>query len=153
MHHRIQTRNPIAASAYLPIVTACRLEGTRRYCTTAEGSLTETITRSDDATRTFAYAIDEQDVFPVDNIRGEMRVVAVPTGGSVLEWDVEFDAPDPEVAQRVEAGVRELYGHGAAGLERLALAETADWRRNAKPTSVPPPASAIAMLRCARPSR
>ena len=72
---RIRTGESV--DTWLPIITSCRVEGNKRYCTTEDGSLNETILRSDDQEKVFQYSIEEQNVFPVTGIVGTMRLEAI----------------------------------------------------------------------------
>lgn len=137
MKKEVKTVNEIAAPAdqvwanirtgkgvdtWLPVITACRVEGNRRYCEAGESKLEETIVSSDDATQTFVYSIEKQELLPVTNILGTMRVEANGQDRSVLYWDVEFDVADEATFLSVKQGIEELYAVGAQGLGQLALA-------------------------------
>ena len=137
MKKHITTTNPIPAPAaavwaqirtgggvdtWLPPITACRVEGNRRYCEAGEARLEETIESSDDATMTFKYSIQQQDLMPVSDIEGTMRVEAVDAGNSLLHWDVSFEVADEATFAMVKPGIEGLYTAGAAGLGQLAVA-------------------------------
>lgn len=137
MKKEVKTVNEIAAPAdqvwanirtgkgvdtWMPVITACRVEGNRRYCEAGESKLEETIVSSDDATQTFVYSIEKQELLPVTNILGTMRVEANGQDRSVLYWDVEFDVADEATFLSVKQGIEELYAVGAQGLGQLALA-------------------------------
>ncbi|MEL6275575.1 MAG: SRPBCC family protein [Bacteroidota bacterium] len=115
-----QLRTGEGVNKWLPIITACRVEGNRRYCETADGSLKETIISSDDATMTFRYSIEEQQLLPVTDIVGTMRVEAIDAQSCTLYWDVEFDIADEQMFPQVEGGIRQIYAAGAEGLGKLA---------------------------------
>ena len=106
---------------WFPPITACRVEGKRRYCEAGEARLEETIERSDDAARVFVYSIQQQNLMPVTDIVGEMRVEADGADHCRLHWDVTFEVADETTFAAVKAGTEQMYAAGAAGLERLAL--------------------------------
>ena len=138
MNKSITTKHPIAATAataeavwqllrdgsgvdaWLPIVTACRIDGDKRVCEVEGGQLDETILRSDDATRTFVYRIDAQPLFPATDITGTMRVEPAGPNACTLHWGVDLTLLDPEAWEQVRAGTEQLYAAGAQQLERLA---------------------------------
>lgn len=105
---------------WLPIITSCRVEGNKRYCTTAEGKLDETILKSDDQEKVFQYSISKQELFPVTDIVGTMRLEAVNDQQTQLHWDIEFDIEDESLFPGIKEGIEGLYAAGAAGLGQLA---------------------------------
>ena len=111
-----------AVDAWLPPITACRVEGNRRYCEAGAARLEETIEESDDETMTFRYSIQQQDLLPVSDIAGTMRVEAVDDQRSRLYWDVRFEVADEATFTQVEAATRQLYVAGAQGLVALTAA-------------------------------
>ncbi len=98
----------------------CRVEGSKRYCTTEGGTIEETILKSDDDEKVFQYVFDKQDVFPADNIKGTMKLEFVNTTQTNLLWDVEFDIQDESIFPELKKSIEELYLSGASGLEKLA---------------------------------
>ena len=137
MKKRIETTHDIAApaasgwahirtgeavDAWLPPITACRVEGNRRYCEAGAARLSETIESSDDDTMTFRYSIQEQNLLPVSDIAGTMRVEAIDTDRSRLHWDADFEVADEATFKQIEPSLYELYAAGAHGLGALALA-------------------------------
>ncbi len=137
MKKQIKTTHSIAAPAsaiwnqlrtgenvdkWFPPITACRVEGNRRYCEAGEASLKETIESSDDETMTFVYSIQEQNLMPVSNIKGSMQVEPVDDGNCLRHWNVEFDVADEPTFAMVKQGTEEMYVAGATGLEEMALA-------------------------------
>lgn len=137
MKKEVKTINEIAAPAdqvwanlrtgegvdtWLPVITACRVEGNRRYCEAGDGKLEETIVSSDDATMTFVYSIEKQELLPVMDILGTMRVEATGPETSKLYWDVAFEVADEAMFPGIKQGIEEIYASGAQGLGQLALA-------------------------------
>ena len=110
---------------WLPIVTACRVDGDRRTCETDGGTLHETIVRSDDHTRTFVYRIDEQALFPAEGITGTMRVEPAGESRCTLHWDVEMDLLDADAWQPLKTQTEQLYAASAQQLGALANAPAA----------------------------
>lgn len=110
-------------NTWLPIITTCRVEGNKRYCTTENGSLDETILKSDDQAKVFQYAIEKQDVFPVSDIKGTMRLEQISANETTLLWDVEFDIQDEAIFPEIKQGIEGIYAAGAAGLGQLANAQ------------------------------
>src|SRR3954470_24493688 len=63
------------------VIETCRVEGSgpgaRRYCTTKQGPLAETILCVEDDARLFRYRIDEQSMLPLENYEGSIHVTDV----------------------------------------------------------------------------
>ena len=134
MKKQIKTVNEIAAptnqiwehlrtgkgvNLWLPIITSCRVEGNKRFCTTEDSQLEETILESDDLNKVFKYSIEKQDLFPVTNIVGRMQLVPVNETTSKLHWDVEFNIEDETHFPQIKEGIEQVYAMGAKGLEEL----------------------------------
>ena len=137
MKKHITTTNAIAAPAaavwdhlrtgegvdkWFAPITACRVEGNRRYCEAGDARLEETIEESDDATMTFRYSIQQQDMMPVSDIAGTMRVEAVDADNCLLHWDVTFDVASEELFAQLEPQIEGMYAVGASGLGAVAVA-------------------------------
>lgn len=103
---------------WLPIITACSLEGNKRVCTTEQGELKETILKIDNENKIFVYAIDEQPLLPVQNVIGTMKVV-FKTEGTQLIWNMDFEIEDENQFSMVKQAVEGLYSAGANGLEKI----------------------------------
>lgn len=107
---------------WLPIVETCSLEGqgegAKRKCTTENGFLNETIVKVDHDSKTFQYAIDEQNLFPITDILGTMAL-REENGETVLDWNLEFSLEDENVLPMIKEGVGGLYQAGAQGLESI----------------------------------
>ena len=134
MKKEIRTVNTIAApiekiwenlktgeevNTWLPIITSCRVEGNQRFCTTESGNLDETILQSDDATKTFQYAIEKQSLFPITNIVGTMSLKSINESFTDLHWDLDFELEDESLFPQIKEGIEGLYKMGAIGLEEL----------------------------------
>ncbi len=59
---------------WLAPISACRVEGDKRYCTAEGAEFTEDIIRVDHNDRQLVYAIPQQHLVPVSNIVGFMSV-------------------------------------------------------------------------------
>lgn len=101
-------------------ITACRVEGNRRYCEAGEASLEETILGSDDGTMTFRYRIDEQNMMPVTGIVGSMRLEATGPESCNLHWDVNFVPNEGVPVDALTEQIKGMYAIGAQGLEAAA---------------------------------
>lgn len=111
-------RKTSGVNEWLPIVTACSLEGNKRVCTTEQGELKETILKIDHENRIFKYAIDKQPLLPVQNVIGTMKVVTK-NEGTQLIWNMDFDIEDENQLPMVKEAVEGLYSSGANGLETV----------------------------------
>lgn len=96
---------------WLSPITACRVEGDKRYCATEEGEFSEDILQVDHAHKTLRYAIPSQNMLPVENILGEMKVEDE-GGAARISWSWEFDTAIENEAQAKEM----LTGIGTMGL-------------------------------------
>lgn len=86
-------------------IASCRVDGNRRYCTmTGIGDLNEDISDYSPERRSYRYRIPALPL-PVQNYRGLFRVDEN-GAGSVVVWEVEFEAKDPaqgrEVAKMID---------------------------------------------------
>jgi len=106
-------------NSWLPIITSCRLEGNNRICSTENGELEETILKSDDDTKTFQYSIEKQNMFPIENILGTMKLNEVGQDQTDLHWDISFSLEDESLFTAIKEGIEGVYQMGAAGLEQL----------------------------------
>lgn len=103
---------------WLPVITACRLDGDKRICSTEQGEMNETILKVNDENRVFQYSIDSQPLLPIENAIGTMQVKE--RGEQThLQWDLEFTLKDESLFDRVKQAVEEMYAVGATGLENI----------------------------------
>lgn len=109
---------------WLPIITSCRVEGERRYCTTEEGELEESILLSDDNKKVFKYSIDQQNLFPIKNIVGTMQLRSNSSDGTDLHWNLNFDIENEHLFPEIKSAIEGLYHLGAKGLESISKTET-----------------------------
>ena len=103
---------------WLGPITACRVEGDKRYCSTDAGEFSEDILEVDHNNRVLKYAIPQQHMLPVENILGSMTVREGNDGGAVVDWEWSFD-----VDEENEAQAKEMLTHvgemGINGIEAL----------------------------------
>jgi hypothetical protein len=103
---------------WLPVITACRLDGNKRVCTTEQGDMDETILKIDNEQKLFQYSIDKQPLLPIENIIGTM-IVSESEGKTLLSWNIEFIIKDETLLPMVSQAINGLYQAGANGLEIL----------------------------------
>ena len=135
MKKSIKTINPIIAplskvweiiktgenvDAWFPMITTCRVEGFKRYCTTENGSIEETILIADHTHKIFRYSFDKQDVFPATNIIGTIKLEPVNDQVTNLLWDIEFRLEDESTFPQIKKEIEALYKSAATGLEEFA---------------------------------
>ena len=103
---------------WLAPITACRVEGNKRYCTTEAGEFSEDILNVDHDRKVFEYAIPSQNMIPVQNVEGKMQVLAAAEGQSTIEWSWVF-----EVEEENEVPAKQAFGMvgnmGIKGIESL----------------------------------
>ncbi|MFZ6014011.1 MAG: SRPBCC family protein [Bacteroidota bacterium] len=109
---------------WLPIISTCKLEGSgngaKRTCTTSDGKvLKETILLIDDNNRIFKYRIDEQDMMPLKNYIGTMKVLER-HGHTDVSWSAEFDLTVKEAEAEVEKGLADLFKMAIGSLDLAA---------------------------------
>ena len=134
MKKTITTRHTLAAPAgnvwatiskamgvdeWLPVITACEVDGNKRVCHTEQGDMQETILKIDQADRVFRYAIDSQPLLPIENAVGTMRV-SDNGGQTELEWTLEFTLQDESLFGMIKQAVEGMYAAGADGLQKSA---------------------------------
>ena len=103
---------------WLAPIETCRIEGDKRYCSTEEGGFEEDILKVDHENRELYYAIPEQNMIPVRNILGMMKVREGDDNNSVVDWQWRFDVEENSEAQAKEmlAGIGQM---GIQGIETL----------------------------------
>lgn len=103
-----------------PMITSCRVEGDKRYCSTEHGGFTEDILKVDHVNRELHYAIPEQNMIPIKNIVGMMKVRESDHGKAIIDWQWKFDVEEKTEAQAKEmlAGSGQM---GISGIEKLIL--------------------------------
>ncbi len=103
---------------FAPVIQSCRVEGSKRICGTEAGEFTEDIKKVDHENKIFQYAIPEQNMIPVKNIFGTMKVNDVGNGKSSVEWSATFDVEENKEAQAKEM-FRGAWTMGINGIEKL----------------------------------
>ncbi len=102
-----------------PMITACRVEGSKRYCSTEGGEFEENILKIDHEHRTFKYGIPQQHMIPVENIVGTMTVREGQDNGAIVDWSWSFDVEN----EASEAQAKEMLAHagemGINGIDAL----------------------------------
>ena len=103
---------------FAPVIKTCRVDGDKRYCTTDAGPLNEDILEVNHQSKIFRYGIPEQNMIPVKNILGTMRVNDLGNGKSSVEWSATFDVEENKEAQAKEM-FRGAWTMGINGIEKL----------------------------------
>ncbi len=111
-------RKATGVNEWLPVITACHLDGDKRVCLTEKGEMNETILQIDDEHKEFRYAIDNQPLLPIENVVGTMRVKEDGETTS-LHWDLEFTIQDDSLFEMVKQAIEGMYAAGADGLEQV----------------------------------
>lgn len=134
MKKAIQTTHQLNASAdaiwntiksgnkwedWFPILTGSQTrEGNRRVCKLdGGGEIYETVL-SQNSQKTFMYAVEDNEFFPVKDTVAIMRVEDNGDNTSTLTWDVEFNAPK-EVYVEMNKQISGLYEAGAQKLAEI----------------------------------
>jgi uncharacterized protein YndB with AHSA1/START domain len=109
---------------WFPVIATCKLhgegEGAKRTCTTADGkTIQESIVTVDNEQRIFQYRIDHQEMMPIRDMLGTMRVY-VQDSKTHVRWTAEFEMTMEEAFAQVQDGIIGMYFTGLDGLERLA---------------------------------
>jgi hypothetical protein len=105
------------------VIETCRMEGSgpgaRRYCTTKQGPLAETILCVEDDARLFRYRIDEQSMMPLENYEGSIHVTDM--GGRTCEvlWFATYNLLDEGADGAVRDGLLGLLRTAIGGMGAL----------------------------------
>lgn len=103
---------------WLAPIQTCRVEGSKRYCTTEAGEFSEDILKVDHANRQLEYAIPIQNMIPVRNIVGQMKVLKNQEDQTVVEWTWDFDVEETQEQEAKE--MLAMVGNlGISGIESL----------------------------------
>ena len=111
-------RKATGVNTWLPVITACRLDGNKRICTTEQGDMEETILKIDNVQRLFQYSIDKQSLLPIKDVIGTMKV-SDKAGKTELTWNLDFSIQDETVLPVVTQAIQSMYEAGAKGLETI----------------------------------
>lgn len=99
------------------LISKCKVEGDKRFCETNDGiKFAEHVLELNHETRTFRFAIPQQDMLPVENIKETMQVSHMDNGNALVEWSATFDATD-ENALIGQAAFRQLWHTGLKEME------------------------------------
>lgn len=107
---------------WLAPITACRVEGDKRYCTTEQGEFSEDILKVDHENKTFKYAIPEQNMIPVANIIGQMTVLETADDKATIEWTWDYEVEE-EKDEDAKSAFTMVGNMGIKGIEELILAK------------------------------
>lgn len=97
-------------------ITACRVEGNKRYCSTEEGEFSEDILQVDHQNKLLQYSIPVQHMLPVENIQGQMKVQEAEGGKASIEWTWDFEVEQEQEADAKEA-LSMMGNMGIKGIE------------------------------------
>jgi len=103
---------------FAPVIQSCRVEGNKRICGTEAGPLNEDIIEVNHQSKIFRYGIPEQNMIPVKNILGRMKVNDLGNGKSSVEWSATFDVEENKEAQAKEM-FKGAWTMGINGIEKL----------------------------------
>lgn len=103
------------------MIKSCRVEGNKRYCETKDGVLLkEDILQVDHQSRTFRFAIPEQDLLPAQNIVEVMQVKEGGSGKAIIECTATFEATEDK-AEIAKESFRNLWSMAFKELEEYVL--------------------------------
>ena len=102
---------------WLGPIISCTVEGNKRVCGTEEGSFEEEILNVDHENKTLDYLIPQQHMMPVENIKGQMKVVNM-GGQANITWKWEYDVLE-ENEETAKGALQMVGGMGIAGIETL----------------------------------
>lgn len=109
---------------WLGPITACRVEGNKRVCSTESGSFEENILKVDHERMEFHYEIPQQHMIPVQQVIGLMKVYKSAEGTARVFWSWDFEVAD-ENEQVAKDTLAMLGQMGLEGIEQLALSKVA----------------------------
>lgn len=105
------------------IIESCRVEGSgsgaRRYCSTKQGVLAETILCVEDDARLFRYRIDEQSLMPLEKYEGSIHVTDVGGGACEVLWFATYNLLDENADAAVRDGILGLLRTAIGGMGEL----------------------------------
>jgi len=106
------------------IIDRCRVEGSgagaRRFCTTKQGPIDETILCVDDGARLFRYRIDRQSMMPLEHYEGSVHVADLGADGCEVLWFATYDLLDEGADTPVREGLLGLFRTAIDGMGPLA---------------------------------
>ena len=108
------------------VIETCRVEGSgpgaRRYCSTKQGPIAETILCVEDDARLFRYRIDEQSMMPLENYEGSIHVRDLGGGACEVLWFATYDLLDQDADGAVRDGLLGLLRTAIGGMGALVTA-------------------------------
>lgn len=108
------------------VIETCRVEGSgpgaRRYCSTKQGPLAETILCVEDDARLFRYRIDEQSMMPLENYEGSIHVTDLGGGTCEVLWFATYNLLDEGADAAVRDGLLGLLRTAIGGMGALVAA-------------------------------
>ena len=108
------------------VIETCRVEGSgagaRRYCTTKQGPIAETILCVDDDARLFRYRIDEQSMMPLERYEGSLHVTDLGNAGCEVLWFASYNLLSEEADMAVRDGLLGILRGAIAGMGELVAA-------------------------------
>jgi Polyketide cyclase / dehydrase and lipid transport len=108
------------------VIETCRVEGSglgaRRFCTTKQGPLAETLLCVDDDARLFRYRIDEQSMMPLENYEGSIHVTDLGSGRCEVLWFATYRLLDEGADADVREGLIGLFRTAIGGIDALVAA-------------------------------
>ncbi len=107
---------------FAPLIQTCKVEGNKRYCSTAGGLLEEDVLEVNHEDRIFRYGIPEQPIMPVENIFGTMKVLESENNQATIEWTAEFEVQSEKEAEAKQM-FEEAYSMGIQGIENYILSQ------------------------------
>ncbi len=104
---------------FASLIKTCVLKDGKRFCETNEGvHFEEEILELNHETRTFRFAIPQQDMLPVTNIVETMKVLEGEQGTTIVEWSASFEAT-AENAEPGKESFRNLWRMGLKEMEQF----------------------------------
>ena len=103
---------------WLGPITGCKVEGSKRTCTTEEGSFEEDIHDVDHDNKILSYGIPRQHMIPVQNIEGQMKVLSGADQKATIQWSWDFEVEESNELQAKEA-LQMVGSMGISGIESL----------------------------------
>jgi hypothetical protein len=108
------------------VIETCRMEGSgpgaRRYCTSKQGPLSETILCVEDDARLFRYRIDEQRMMPLENYEGSIHVTELGGDSCQILWFATYNLLDEGAEAAVREGLLGLLRTAITGMDALVAA-------------------------------
>jgi hypothetical protein len=108
------------------VIETCRVEGSgpgaRRYCSTKQGPLAETILCVEDDARLFRYRIDEQSMMPLENYEGSIHVTDMGGGTCEVLWFATYNLLDEGADSAVRDGLLGLLRTAIGGMGAIVAA-------------------------------